>query len=264
MELAGSEGAGASYILYILSDVPSIDERRSFCEEFTAQYMPSFIQTFLSLEGQAKTLLFSPLVRSVLLLADSSFARFVRLFPKEACDFYLAILDLLADGTLGLQLMKETATGVSYRLPLYLYLFIIVLLSQVAQQLPPDMNLPSLPHRLQRGLHAFATSCKADPQIPYSIGIMSMYAVAEGATDPLDVTGIDRLSATLVWSACEWEVGRRADARGHEEGVASCVEIKGGEHMLACSRCLAVRYCCKDHQRADWKRHKRFCFQPTW
>lgn len=98
------------------------------------------------------------------------------------------------------------------------------------------MKLPSLPHRLQRGLHAFATSCRADPQIPYSIGIMSMYAVAEGATDPLDVTGIDRLSATLVWSACELEVGSRADERGHEEGVASCVEIKGGEHMLACSR----------------------------
>jgi len=42
--------------------------------------------------------------------------------------------------------------------------------------------------------------------------------------------------------------------------LASCgaLERSVNEHKL-CSRCKAVRYCCADHQRLDWKAHKPSC-----
>jgi hypothetical protein len=35
--------------------------------------------------------------------------------------------------------------------------------------------------------------------------------------------------------------------------VVTCVK------MMKCGRCLAVYYCCKDHQTAHWREHKRDC-----
>ncbi|KAE9978313.1 hypothetical protein BLS_000734 [Venturia inaequalis] len=41
-------------------------------------------------------------------------------------------------------------------------------------------------------------------------------------------------------------------------GVASC-GISGPENLTTCSGCHIQRYCGRDHQRADWKYHKRIC-----
>ena len=41
-------------------------------------------------------------------------------------------------------------------------------------------------------------------------------------------------------------------------GLATCaalVQSKGG----LCSQCREVNYCCKEHQRSDWRRHKAEC-----
>ncbi|CAK9822169.1 Egl nine homolog 1 (Fragment) [Anthophora retusa] len=38
-----------------------------------------------------------------------------------------------------------------------------------------------------------------------------------------------------------------------------CVVCNRTDKLLRCSRCKAVFYCTKEHQRRDWKRHKEFC-----
>lgn len=37
-------------------------------------------------------------------------------------------------------------------------------------------------------------------------------------------------------------------------------ELCGAAASLRCSKCLTTYYCCKEHQRSDWKDHKKFCF----
>ncbi|KAG7204355.1 hypothetical protein KM043_002168 [Ampulex compressa] len=47
---------------------------------------------------------------------------------------------------------------------------------------------------------------------------------------------------------------------GVQTGAAVvCVVCNRTDKLLRCSRCKAVFYCTKDHQRRDWKRHKEFC-----
>ncbi|XP_017879858.1 egl nine homolog 1 isoform X1 [Ceratina calcarata] len=41
--------------------------------------------------------------------------------------------------------------------------------------------------------------------------------------------------------------------------AVSCVVCDRTDKLLRCSRCKAVFYCSKEHQRRDWKRHKQFC-----
>lgn len=41
--------------------------------------------------------------------------------------------------------------------------------------------------------------------------------------------------------------------------TVGCVICNRTDKLLRCSRCKAVSYCTKEHQRRDWKRHKEFC-----
>ncbi|XP_060825876.1 egl nine homolog 1 [Bombus pascuorum] len=41
--------------------------------------------------------------------------------------------------------------------------------------------------------------------------------------------------------------------------TVGCVICNRTDKLLRCSRCKAVFYCTKEHQRRDWKRHKEFC-----
>ncbi|XP_017796790.1 PREDICTED: egl nine homolog 1 isoform X2 [Habropoda laboriosa] len=41
--------------------------------------------------------------------------------------------------------------------------------------------------------------------------------------------------------------------------TVGCVVCNRTDKLLRCSRCKAVFYCTKEHQRRDWKRHKEFC-----
>lgn len=41
--------------------------------------------------------------------------------------------------------------------------------------------------------------------------------------------------------------------------TVTCVVCERTDKLLRCSRCKAVFYCTKEHQRSDWKRHRDFC-----
>jgi uncharacterized C2H2 Zn-finger protein len=41
--------------------------------------------------------------------------------------------------------------------------------------------------------------------------------------------------------------------------TSGCVVCGRDDRLLRCSRCKSVFYCTKEHQKLDWKRHKRLC-----
>ncbi|KAL7413502.1 hypothetical protein BDY24DRAFT_441304 [Mrakia frigida] len=57
------------------------------------------------------------------------------------------------------------------------------------------------------------------------------------------------------WWHCEAALSDLVNAKG-------CVGKRS--QMLMCSRCQVVRYCSQEHQKLDWKAHKRVCFKPQW
>ncbi|KAL7411648.1 hypothetical protein BDY24DRAFT_395602 [Mrakia frigida] len=62
--------------------------------------------------------------------------------------------------------------------------------------------------------------------------------------------------ADMPWWRCE------AEAAGVATG--NCTKLKDGEEMMACGKCKSIRYCCREHQRAHWKKHKKSCWEPIW
>lgn len=62
---------------------------------------------------------------------------------------------------------------------------------------------------------------------------------------------------------------RAANTVGEEEfyhrmktgecGFTGC-QVK--EHLFICSKCKIRQYCSRDHQKADWRQHKKFCRAP--
>ncbi|ESK90596.1 egl9-like protein 1 [Moniliophthora roreri MCA 2997] len=50
-----------------------------------------------------------------------------------------------------------------------------------------------------------------------------------------------------------------------EEEIKSRVVCgKKDNHLSRCSRCKIVAYCNAEHQKADWKQHKKRCVKPVW
>ncbi|KAL7409878.1 hypothetical protein BDY24DRAFT_401352 [Mrakia frigida] len=59
---------------------------------------------------------------------------------------------------------------------------------------------------------------------------------------------------TLRWFRCG----------GAETDGKPCRRMKEGEEMSTCAKCRGIRYCCREHQRAHWKIHKKMCWEPIW
>lgn len=42
-------------------------------------------------------------------------------------------------------------------------------------------------------------------------------------------------------------------------GLCRARHCHDGTPLLACSACKSVHYCCREHQKKDWKKHKNLC-----
>lgn len=54
-------------------------------------------------------------------------------------------------------------------------------------------------------------------------------------------------------------VGDAQAAGDASSQVTVCAVCNQTDKLLRCSRCKAVFYCTKEHQKHDWKRHREFC-----
>jgi len=91
-----------------------------------------------------------------------------------------------------------------------------------------------------------------------------------------DMAGLG--GASLEALVGSWMTGQRARPAGGihigggnllaslKDQCRTCGELDKSSSTAAtfkrCSRCKAARYCCTDHQRRDWPRHKHVCRQP--
>ncbi|CAG5128393.1 unnamed protein product [Candidula unifasciata] len=57
--------------------------------------------------------------------------------------------------------------------------------------------------------------------------------------------------------------GKRTTTRGLRDEVNVCQLCGALDNLSLCGGCRGTWYCCKDHQRRDWKDHKRSCRQTT-
>ncbi|KAJ7033364.1 hypothetical protein C8F04DRAFT_1104511 [Mycena alexandri] len=55
---------------------------------------------------------------------------------------------------------------------------------------------------------------------------------------------------------------RHSDADGHKEGAGAGTATV--MRRLECARCQTVAYCCRTHQKEDWRIHKKRCFETVY
>jgi hypothetical protein len=100
-------------------------------------------------------------------------------------------------------------------------------------------------------------------------GVLDMNSLKEkrGSDGRRSGSGVDRSDSRLkehdrfFQENAEAERRRQSAAGGLKPcSLATCglLEDLVGQHKL-CSRCRTARYCCAEHQRADWKAHKLSC-----
>ncbi|KAL7417745.1 hypothetical protein BDY24DRAFT_411704 [Mrakia frigida] len=130
--------------------------------------------------------------------------------------------------------------------------------ASLAAHLPTESALPSLPSSSNTRIRHLLALLEEDSRFkPYTTP-MNLYILKRVVGD-LSLKAVRQLiterGAKQIWWSCEIE---------RKPTDLVCTKPAEGEEMMACSRCLAVRYCSKEHQRIDWKRHKLVCFKPTW
>ncbi|KAL7417441.1 hypothetical protein BDY24DRAFT_411419 [Mrakia frigida] len=241
---------------------PAFHEHFHF-EELCSRFLPSLVRTFLAQEYPWLPSSYFTLIHLVVAsVRTASFCRFVRSFPNEACTLYLRFSGPLERISANLDEYREATNGpntLSKLVDVTIFIFYAL-----AQNLPARTPFPSFPLTVSQSLRAVASRSEKEPHLRAEMQARGF--TTECMTEMAERFGRDgdprRYSSSemKVWWSCET---RRA-AVETESDCSPCVKLGDGEEMMACSRCLNVRYCSKDHQRSDWKRHKKVCFKPTW
>ncbi|KAL7417742.1 hypothetical protein BDY24DRAFT_438058 [Mrakia frigida] len=256
----------AAIDVVVKAQAVSLEEKDSFYAHFNALYLPSlvFAMNSLPLDDSEEVL------RSVMVIFSTlqgcmvpktshyppTFARFVRLETTQTLRLYTSLLGLIA-----FVLNLEVWT----RAPDLLFTFEALVFS-IHIYLPSAVTLPAIEPSLLEKLGAVVASLdktrRSTPE-PKKARYERLYAIIE----PIFNHGVLDLRAIMAkqvddttaspWWTCELK-------RAGDEEIESCAQLEEGEEMRACSRCLAVRYCSREHQRLDWRRHRVVCFKPSW
>ncbi|KAL7417391.1 hypothetical protein BDY24DRAFT_367972 [Mrakia frigida] len=205
----------------------SNEQQKAYVEDFSSKFLPSLIRTIVSEKGFCVPNSYLNILYLACSFKTASFSRFVRNFPDEACALYLTYSGSLGDVRDILDVMMQVKGGPRNMVQLFKVVVYTVL--GLCTNLPASKTFPSLPPKCKTTLLAVASRFENEPHLRASLK-------AKGS----------------------WE------AYGLDLLVSMAEGLGDGEEMMACSRCLGVRYCSKEHQKADWKSHKPLCFKPTW
>ncbi|KIW10340.1 hypothetical protein PV08_11302 [Exophiala spinifera] len=139
--------------------------------------------------------------------------------------------------------------------------------------------LPALVERCRTWSHRSGCEYLAEQRVPLSVenGQPPLCSCGEGIMPPGFITGVPewdqvakyavRAAISPPFSAAMFEGGCKLDMLNQEaeehqaKACNSCGrdEAVNGSGLLSCARCRKVRYCSKECQRVDWKKHKANC-----
>ncbi|KAL7417375.1 hypothetical protein BDY24DRAFT_89508 [Mrakia frigida] len=245
-------------------------QKDSYMAEFWSKFLPSLLRTLLAMEGLENPVIYLNVFCLATARRDSEsapFHRFVRNFPDEACAFYLKLWGFLEHICVNLDVSMEAEDGPGQIAKLLDVAFDT--LFGLIMNLPASMAFPSLPPTTKIILRAVANRFDNEPRLRAPLearGLWETFALDavlhlvefEEPRRHVAASGSDEIRH--VWWSCE--ANRLVWTAGSD--CSPCARLGDEEEMMACSRCLGVRYCSKEHQKADWKRHKLLCFKPTW
>ncbi|KAL7413518.1 hypothetical protein BDY24DRAFT_388801 [Mrakia frigida] len=265
------------------------DEFRAFWVEFSAMFLPQLVQSYMirpfdedhSLNSLTDLLNYTCWIRYAL---DSNLVgHFVRTRPADALELWAKTserLSRLSKEDLSFDATVERTRTDDVPVPLALFDRLLALWGHIRTSIinfiPVDHPKPSPESATGAHIRSLLPAVRRQkdrwdaPSKKYGLHDDLFYFINffESGGDGTVQLGrmIDRRECLFesmgkmgypppIWWNCEAEVLKLVEGK-------ECVGEKS--QMLMCSRCHCVRYCSPEHQKLDWKAHKRVCFKLQW
>ncbi|KAL7411615.1 hypothetical protein BDY24DRAFT_395492 [Mrakia frigida] len=240
------------------------DLSQEFWAAFCSDYLPSLHRTLLAgveaaalIEPSFSRLqsfyILSPIINAFNAAAISShnWHRFVREHSSDVRDTFWTVLRSLKRFPLDVaeidHIPKSCLTNIG---------LILAILAEVFAADPPlsQKDLPSFSAEEKRAisLRLPLLSSSSDRIPPSDVHIVSYI-------QELTMQEWDLVAWTSRFSSENWEIC--ALALSGPNVTTSCCKAS---EMKVCARCLSSLYCSREHQKLDWKRHKKLCFPAGW
>ncbi|KAL7413826.1 hypothetical protein BDY24DRAFT_370114 [Mrakia frigida] len=269
-DLATIQGVreGIQMIRVISRSEYNAGHRSIFACEFAALYLPQFIARYLWLMEVDGTAGSSLTLLHTLATAPSFFGRWVRLNLEEAVRLFIVLARDAIQKWPTMPIVKGSDHNGD---PTFSFIVQTTrIMNVIVLGFPPPYDTqawPLLPSSLSLPLdvtaklaHQKINSYQHDDEIHIALGELHALSDFCNGQTSAQLRGTGLVDERAYWWTCD-EATRRGVG---VTGKTPCVSLKDGEELLACSRCLAVRFCSQAHQRASWPSHKKICFKPTW
>ncbi|KAL7413863.1 hypothetical protein BDY24DRAFT_441210 [Mrakia frigida] len=260
------------------NNLPQIwgDARTKFFSEVAAGYLPSFLRTFIYGEfdffEEESLLVFSCYAnwgKALIVERRASMGRFIRGNLMESMTLFLALVEKISNLPPE-SFQFDLSSVLCERLVACVYGFDNNLGTLSTTRAVP-MPSPSVRERLREVCVFFEEDChtrSAATKRNYNSILATLRLLAAGVLLPPEVLSP---RAFRTWSSCQFTetpyVLITAPSLIEPSVLESCSELLDGRDvadMRVCGRCYGVRYCSREHQRLDWKKHKLECFPPSW